>query len=315
MMRSVCRGFASASLALIVGACGSSPPPPTAPTCDHESADAGVEAPTCDMGEVQVVGALGGQPVSGGFTPGSLVSTAQYFTFGTFGTTYFPDAEGKPGETTAVRGLLRFPDEDPQRANSWYCAGEGSEVSVSKDVLSYSATLDSLSSLGSCESGEPVSGQVETCYSSADCGFDHTRAVSTLSDASFDIGVGTGNSSTVTGTPTGSAYVTLTSVSDPTLESGFIRIESTTIDPSNPNTTGTLMTTLSRGFLIVPSGAPDAGAVYCVGEDSSLEYRMQAGAFVPVRSTFKSLKRIGACPATDACTPGQLRICGDLHTP
>lgn len=283
--------------------------------CDHASPDGGLEAPTCAQSEVRLAGNLDGKPVDETFLPASLAPLrSTYIELGTFGQMYFPGAQAKPGENTAVRGLIRFPDEST-RADAWYCVGEGSEVSVSSDVLGFTAALDSFSLLGSCETGTPVSGQIESCYYSPDC--EETRAVSTVEGASFDVEIGTGYSGTVVATGTGfagAAFAGPMSSSDPADVSGFVKIESYDIDQSEPNTPGTKMATLARGFLIVPAGEPDAGAVYCVGDGSTVEYRMEAGAFIPVRSTFKNLKRIGACAAaTNTCTAGQLQICGDLH--
>lgn len=277
--------------------------------CDHEPTSG--EKATCTPGLIDVLGSVDGESIDDSALRGwGIIGGSTFSEIGTFGLLYFPAVEAESGQSTPVRGLIGMPDES-SRPGTFYCAGKGSEITANAESFAFTATLDSLSLLGACETATPVTGEVEACFSAFAEGCEDSDVTSTIPGATFVLPLAGGYDTIVPGTGTPeSAWV----FAGPTFEQGavdvggFVRLAAEGLDETEPSTTKTA--SITRAFFVVPDGAEDAGAVYCVGEESTVDYLIQDdGSVLVQRGTFKNLKRIGACPAADACVEGQLSIC------
>jgi hypothetical protein len=279
--------------------------------CDHPPSDP-VSAPKCDPGDLDVAGVIDDVAVDidsvGGF------GMSMYSTFreiGSHGLVYFPETEGEPGVSKPTRAIVRFPDESAL-ADSWYCAGKGSDLTMDPQGLAFDFTLDSLSLLGSCETAAPVEGEIAACFTFEATGCENHNAVSTVPGAAFDLLFAGGYDTLSAGEATTFALFQGPDFQATNSIVGALAVDKFAVDTAVIDEVQTAP--LGRGYLVVPPGAPDEGAVYCFGEGSTAEYLLTADSddalFVQVRrADLKGLKRIGACPAEDACASGQLKGC------
>lgn len=280
--------------------------------CDHAPSDPAT-APKCDPGDLDFAGVIDDVTVDidsvGGF------GMSMYSTFreiGRLGIVYFPETEGEPGRSKPTRAMVRFPDES-DLADSWYCAGKGSELRMDAQGLAFDFTLDSLSLLGSCETATPVEGEIAACFTFEATGCESHNATSTVPGAAFDLPFA-GGFDTLFAEGEASSFALFQGPDFEATNSivGALAIDNFAVDVE---VVGEVQTApLGRGYLVVPPGAPDEGAVYCFGQGSSAEYLLTADndddLFVQVRrADLRGLKRIGSCPAEDACVAGQLKGC------
>ncbi|MFO0554095.1 MAG: hypothetical protein U0271_37285 [Polyangiaceae bacterium] len=282
---------------------------PDMQACDHEPTPVG-DPLKCDLGQLHVAGDVAGN-VDESFVRGFGANWGSTFSeIGTFGLLYFPAVATQPGETTSLRGLMRFPDESTS-ADEWYCLGNGTELTQAPDAFDFTGSLDSLSHLGNCDDATPVTGELDICFTGIAEGCTTSNVVSNVPAASFEIDLAGGY---VTSNPNSDKSEAFWLFAGPTFDqtgmdvAGAIRFDATGIDLSEPNTMKTA--TLSRGFVVVPPGAEDEGAVYCVGDGSTIDYQVLNDGVVDLqKGSFKNLKRLGACPAAEACVAGNLQVC------
>jgi hypothetical protein len=152
------------------------------------------------------------------------------------------------------------------------------------------ARLRSLSQLGGCPGGTLVEGEVNIALSS---GEGPSGMTSTLQGASFAVPMGEGRWTS----KLGQAGVVAELFTETPMGAAIFAFEPGTGSP------------IAEGaYLIVPDGAPDAGAVYCAGPGSTVTTDSTGPDFLIETVSFKSLSRLGACPAT--AVEGSLDLCG-----
>lgn len=276
--------------------------------CDHDPSN-GVEAPTCDTNQFIVSGELGSTAVHVEETRGWAMSSFSTFSeFGQLGILYFPKVEAVEGEAVPARGLVRFP-ADSNLADTWYCAGYGSELSAQNGLSSLDITLDSLSLLGACETGTPVEGEIANCFTFEGQGCEDHNAVSTVPGAEFDVRFAGGyDTFYLDGQADSMELFQGPDFAATDSFGGLVRVDKFDIDLENRGTVHTAP--IGNAFLVVPPGAKDEGAVYCAGDGSTAQYVVfDDDAVIVQRVDMKSLRRIGACPAADQCVEGQLKAC------
>ena len=252
----------------------------------------------CGSAEARVTGEVDGTELSGSALPvGHAFVDGVDVSFGALGGVFLPGAEiTAPDTPIEATGMLRLPDES-NLAGSWFCAGPGSSIEMDADFTKSTFVARSVTALGACP-GTPAAGQVDVCFSQC----SDPSLQSSLDGASFDRGV---TAFSAMG-PVGGSVVRLRTL----LSGGYGRLilEAIEIDFA---ATGEQTAPLSRGFLIVPQGAPDAGAIYCVGEGSTLAYTTSRAGIVPLSATLQNLSRLGSCPGTGVS--GGISICTNFN--
>lgn len=181
-----------------------------------------------------------------------------------------------PGTSSAATGLFRMPI-DGEHAGEWYCAGQGSNITVD---TTKTFELNSISKLGSCADAVPVDGTVEGCFG-ADISLCPLgmKLNSTLVGAEFDW------KANVLG------YGGMPGLYEIFLDNGGILALYIELD------------TVLGGLLLIAPGGPDAGGAYCIGPGS-----LQPGGSNAMKFSLTGLKRLGSC--TDAkAVAGSLKGC------
>ena len=194
-----------------------------------------------------------------------------------------------------MRGILhRVP-----RANEWLCFDDASQYVTNGDGIT-GASLHNLASLGTCP-GTPVEGTLELCFDSS-CGTPGVAA--TIDGASFDAPLGTQWSA---GPGDGAFIVSADfgkSGGDGSLGiGGELELRATEVVQDG----GTHESAVDDGWIVMPLGAPDAGAIYCAGEGSSLQYE-GGDFFTPHSATLTGLSRLGSCAELDGDGTGSLCV-------
>jgi hypothetical protein len=255
-----------------------------------------VTVPACAGGEARIAGTLDGSPIDETYQPNGVgVEGATHIVFGDLGNIFLRGAEGFSTEWSAGPGWLRMPQEGP-RADTWWCAAPSSAVRFDGDSI-FEARVESLTFMGSCP-GTPVAGEVSICLDPPSCG--GVTIDSTVEGASFHeepmFGGGYG--------PIGGT----TAVIELHPGGGVFVLEADGIDPAS---TGLQTSPLGTAYFIVPAGAPDEGAVYCVGEGSTLDYVMDpAFGVLPMSAQLQNISRLGSCAG--AGNDGGVGFCMNL---
>jgi hypothetical protein len=198
--------------------------------------------------------------------------------FGEFGTVLFENVAS--GEERRTSGWIRMPDDGPD-PGAWYCATEGTSQIWSGDQ--YRAELPSLSRVGPCP-GVPVSGSMAVCFNQHDCG--DIGLFSDVPGATFDI--------------LDFGYGVQSSMTDPHAQIEFLADGGLWVLPTQEfdiSAVDLQTVPLIGSFGIVPEGLPDEGALYCISDDSTLDYRADPlMGMLPVAADLQGLSRLGACP-------------------
>jgi hypothetical protein len=259
-------------------------------------------APTCSNAEERIDVALGGKDDVSKVLLGGVAVASDGFQMplGKYGALYVRTLDGSaPGALhTVTSALLRMP-EDSDDPGTWYCGGAGSQAVIDSDFQTFQVLLRSVSSLGKCP-GKPVEGGMEVCFPGQPC---PPGISSTVAGASFDALLDGYESAS--GPFGGSEAKIVATIKG---GGGHILLQATSIDPKSADVQ---TATLGLGTVTIPDGQPDAGAVYCIGKDSTLEYKISAGGPAPLHATLKNLSRLGACPGMAAS--GQIGLCMNMH--
>jgi hypothetical protein len=251
----------------------------------------------CNAGEVNIEAAVGDRTFSGTYQPSGLGmgGPGLVVSFGDDGRIYqrvsLLETGIYPTEPVSGPGYVRLPSEGPN-PGAWYCSGEDSSY-VTANESTAQLDLVEVGALGSCP-GRPVSGTVEVCLGAASCGgqFAVTADLEagTVEHGLFGLLVGAAiDGSELTGEAFAGEY-----------DGGVVYFRSGQLD----ETPGTHEADLTDAFFIVPGGQPDAGAVYCAGAGSTMQY--MGGFFDPVHVQLQGLSRLGTCPLDD---DGEMSVC------
>lgn len=249
-----------------------------------------VEPPsvTCADGEAHVAGAVGDVSFAWDGAFDRIIHLGQeYLGVGTEGIWYLDaPADGR------ADGWFRVPEDQPD-AGAWYCLDGVDQTLAPGDV--YAATAGRVTRAGPCP-GEPVDGDVVMCLSPQDC--DGAQTVqSTLDGAPFDLDL---------------TFVLGTQTAERVFFEGFtegaaLRLDTFDVDYAAPDVE---VAEIADGWLVVPPGLPDAGAIYCAGPGSTLEYAIDAPDIVrPITVELHEVTRV-ACPPR-AEVEGALAVCAD----
>jgi hypothetical protein len=178
------------------------------------------------------------------------------------------------------------------RKQTFVCAGPGSFMSIDQEggPGSWSARLASLSQLGGCPGGTPVEGEVNITLGN---GQSPSGMTSTLQGANFAMPMGESFITAHLGHP----GVVAAAFTESPMGSAIFAFEQAASAPIDEG-----------AYLIIPDGAPDAGAVYCVGPGSTVTTSGSPIDFLIETVSFKGLSRLGSCPAT--AVAGSLSLCG-----
>jgi hypothetical protein len=253
--------------------------------------DTGLPVAECGPLQSRLVGQVDGAPVDLTYSADSLWFVgATAVLYPELGTLLLEDIVSESDSPTA--GWLRMPDDSPD-PGAWYCAAAGTSQAMAGGV--YEARLQSLSRVGACP-GLPVSGSMSLCFPEGDCGdpslsSDVPESTFAFTDG-FYYGVSTSNiapTARIDLVADGGLWVM------PTEDYDREAVDVATAD-------------LGPGFVIVPEGLPDAGALYCVGEGSTVDYRSDPYlGMVPVTAELV-VSRLGRCPGAEPAT-GSLTFC------
>jgi hypothetical protein len=238
----------------------------------------------CDPLQSALSGSVGATDLSGTFDVlGQGYGFGARLTFHTLGGIFLHGVDRPyPTEPVAVEGLLRMPEEGPD-PGAWYCAGPGSQF-VTDGAFYADASLAITGRLGACP-GAGIDGQIDICFDDPSCGGGSwMRGELDGAEVDFDLAQVQGY---------GELGSTRAVVEGAILweQGGLVTLEAVDIDP---RTTEIATSALGNAFFVVPQGTPDAGAVYCAGEGSTLTY---AGGPIPIplSAELRGLSRVGSC--------------------
>ncbi len=246
----------------------------------------------CQPGLVALRGNVGGESVDGVYSDFGAAfpydSHDVLLNFGTDGRVHLtpsgPAAEGTP---TPASALIQLGAAEPA-VRAFVCGGAGTSVTLSEGSPGWQARLSSLSVLGLCPGGTPVAGHVTIALGE---GEEHVMT-STIEGASFTASLGEGQ---VAG-----------SLDDPRRVADLftearLGVASFSFLAKAP------VDLIEGGYLVIPEGYPDAGAVYCIGEGSAVAIS-NPGPFTDIKAVaLDNLSRLGACPA--APIDGEIELC------
>jgi hypothetical protein len=251
----------------------------------------------CVPGNATVVGTIGENVLNESYPPGDPMapfdSPDVMLTFGGVGRAFLrPTAPPFPGQVTfGVTGMVDLPASETRQQSFVCAAGPGSLMTVVPDQnVPWVARLRSLSQLGGCPGGTPVEGEVNVTLGS---GQGPSGMTSTLQGASFAMPMGEGRWTS----NLDHAGVVAELFTESPMGTVIFAFEQAATAP-----------VAEGAYLIVPDGAPDAGAVYCAGSGSGVTTSGTEIDFSIATVSFRNLTRLGACPAT--AVAGSLDLCG-----
>jgi hypothetical protein len=160
--------------------------PPGRDAAAYDANEPDVAAPTCTTTQASVTGSLGGTPTSDCYEPtwpggGHASGSSTYFSVESFGggTAMVWGPGGLTPGSLSGAGAILFPPSSPL-AGTFACSSDATADTYDKYAVYFRRyTLRSLSTLGTCADGKPVTGELTGCTgSSQDCGGADALALS-----------------------------------------------------------------------------------------------------------------------------------------
>ncbi len=245
----------------------------------------------CSPGHLIIAGSVAGVPIGGdteifsSFFNGGAGDLALMFDQSGRVYTRAPEAP-TPGEPTTATSLLQLNAGAQAAGQNFVCSGEGSLTY--DDDTNWKVHAASLASLGPCPGGAPVAGEVALQYDENFGG----EITSTIEGSSFTASI--------------FGLVGTTSEIDPYVDFELFPSDGGSLFFSFQNLAPTV--DLAGGYFIVPSGNPDAGAVYCAGPGSTVTTVESEFGLEPSSASLKNLTRLGTC-AEATPVAGEIDFC------
>ncbi|MFO0553637.1 MAG: hypothetical protein U0271_34965 [Polyangiaceae bacterium] len=254
-----------------------------------------IAAPACGSLESRLVGELDGEAIDASFvTEGFARDEATFVSFGDLGVVLLKGEADDDG-TLHGDGWVRMPDDAADEPSAWFCAGGESQLRITDNDVT--GSLTGLSRSGTCP-GLPIQGSLTLCM-------DDTTSLcapSLTSDVPlFQFEVSPNMGYFLSGA-IGSTSARLEVI----VGDGILVLD---LEDLDFGATDVATAPVVPSFAVTPRNVVDAGAVYCTGAGSTLEYRVLNGFIIPLRATLVGLSRLPTCETERG---GELGFCMDL---